>query len=72
MTEFKSDFLRVMTERGFVHQCSDPEGLDAALAKGMVTAYVGYDCTAESYHVGNLLSIMMLRWFQKPATGRSR
>ncbi len=65
MTEFKSDFLRVMTERGFVHQCSDPEGLDAALAAGMVTAYVGYDCTAASYHVGNLLSIMMLRWFQK-------
>ena len=65
MTEFKSDFLRVMTERGFIHQCSDPEGLDAALAKGMVTAYVGYDCTAASYHVGNLLSIMMLRWFQK-------
>ena len=65
MTEFKSDFLRVMTERGFLHQCSDPEGLDAALAKGMVTAYVGYDCTAASYHVGNLLSIMMLRWFQK-------
>ena len=65
MTEFKSDFLRVMTERGFLHQCSDPDGLDAALAKGMVTAYVGYDCTAASYHVGNLLSIMMLRWFQK-------
>ncbi len=65
MTEFKSDFLRVMAERGFIHQCSDPEGLDAALAKGMVTAYVGYDCTAASYHVGNLLSIMMLRWFQK-------
>jgi tyrosyl-tRNA synthetase len=65
MTEFKSDFLRVMTERGFVHQCSDPEGLDAALAGDMVTAYVGYDCTAGSYHVGNLLSIMMLRWFQK-------
>ena len=65
MTEFKSDFLRVMSERGFIHQCSDPEGLDAAFAKGMVTAYVGYDCTATSYHVGNLLSIMMLRWFQK-------
>ena len=65
MTEFKSDFLRVMTERGYIHQCSDPQGLDAALAKGMVTAYVGYDCTAASYHVGNLLSIMMLRWFQK-------
>ncbi len=65
MTEFKSDFLRIMSERGFIHQCSDPAGLDALLAKGMVTAYVGYDCTASSYHVGNLLSIMMLRWFQK-------
>jgi len=65
MTEFKSDFLRTMAERGFIHQCSDEAGLDAALAEGMVTAYVGYDCTAASYHVGNLLSIMMLRWFQK-------
>ncbi len=65
MTEFKSDFLRIMSERGFIHQCSDPEGLDTLLTEGMVTAYVGYDCTASSYHVGNLLSIMMLRWFQK-------
>ena len=65
MTEFKSDFLHVMAERGYLHQCSDPEGRDAALSAGMVTAYVGYDCTAQSYHVGNLLSIMMLRWFQK-------
>ena len=65
MTEFKSDFLHVIAERGYLHQCSDPEGLDAALSAGMVTAYVGYDCTAQSYHVGNLLSIMMLRWFQK-------
>ncbi len=65
MTEFKSDFLRVMAERGFIHQCSDPQGLDAALSEGMVTAYVGYDCTARSFHVGSLVSIMMLRWLQK-------
>ncbi|MEO0618315.1 MAG: tyrosine--tRNA ligase [Pseudomonadota bacterium] len=62
---FKSEFLNVMTERGFVHQMSDAEALDAALVEGVVTAYVGYDCTASSLHVGNLLSIMMLHWFQK-------
>ncbi len=65
MTEFKSDFLRIMSERGFLHQCSDPEGLDRQFATGMVTAYQGFDCTAPSYHVGNLLGIMMLRWMQK-------
>ncbi len=65
MAEFKSDFLRVMSERGFIHQCSDPEGLDKLFTGSTVTAYVGYDCTAASYHVGNLLSIMMLRWLQK-------
>ncbi len=65
MTEFKSDFLRIMAERGFIHQCSDPEGLDRQFATSMVTAYQGFDCTAPSYHVGNLLGIMMLRWMQK-------
>ncbi len=65
MTAFKSAFLQVMAERGFTHQCSDPEGLDAQFVAGPVTAYVGYDCTASSFHVGNLLSIMMLRWLQK-------
>ncbi len=46
MTAFKSDFLNILQERGFIHQCSDFEGLDALAAKGEATAYVGYDCTA--------------------------
>jgi tyrosyl-tRNA synthetase len=54
-----------MTERGFVHQCSDAEGLDALAKSGKVVAYVGYDCTAPSLHVGSLISIMMLTWLQK-------
>jgi tyrosyl-tRNA synthetase len=63
----KSEFLRILTERGFVHQCSDLAGLDALAAKGEVTAYVGYDCTAPSLHIGNYLTMMMLHWLQ--ATG---
>ena len=65
MTAFKSDFLNVLQERGFVHQISDPASLDALAARGEVVAYVGYDCTAPSLHVGNLLSIMMLHWLQR-------
>jgi tyrosyl-tRNA synthetase len=65
MTMFRSDFLRTLEERGFIHQCSDPAGLDALAAAGSLTAYVGYDCTAPSLHVGNLVSIMILRWLQK-------
>jgi tyrosyl-tRNA synthetase len=65
MSGFKSETLRILEERGFIHQCSDPEGLDALFAKGSVTAYVGYDCTGPSLHVGHLLSVMMLRWLQK-------
>ncbi|HEX7758975.1 MAG TPA: tyrosine--tRNA ligase [Caulobacteraceae bacterium] len=61
----KSEFLKVLLERGYVHQCTDLEALDAAAAAGPVTAYVGYDCTADSLHIGHLISIMMLRWFQK-------
>jgi tyrosyl-tRNA synthetase len=61
----KSDFLRVMRERGYVHQITDAEALDTALCKGVVTAYVGYDCTADSLHIGSLISIMMMRWLQK-------
>src|SRR6266852_4462461 len=53
MTAFKSDFLNILQERGFVHQCSDFDGLDALAAKGQATAYVGYDCTAPSLHSGN-------------------
>jgi tyrosyl-tRNA synthetase len=61
----KSDLLKVLIERGYVHQCTDLEALDAAAVAGVVTAYVGYDCTADSLHIGHLISIMMLRWLQK-------
>ena len=61
----RSDFLREMTWRGFIHQCTDQEALDRLLTEGPVTAYVGYDATADSLHVGHLVSIMMLRWLQK-------
>lgn len=61
----KSDFLRIMSERGYLADCTDLEGLDRALLAGPVTAYIGYDATAASLHVGHLLNIMMLRWFQK-------
>ena len=65
MTAFKSDFLNILRERGFIHQCSDFEGLDALAAKGDATAYVGYDCTATSLHIGNFLTMMMLYWLQQ-------
>jgi tyrosyl-tRNA synthetase len=65
MTAFKSDFLNVLQERGFIHQCSDFEGLDALAARGQATAYVGYDCTAPSLHIGNYLTMMMLYWLQQ-------
>ena len=65
MTAFKSDFLNTLQERGFVHQCSDFDGLDALAAKGEAIAYVGYDCTAPSLHIGNFLSMMMLYWLQQ-------
>ncbi|ETX14501.1 tyrosyl-tRNA synthetase [Roseivivax halodurans JCM 10272] len=61
----KSDFMRVMMERGYLADCTDYQGLDEALSAGMVTAYIGYDATAKSLHVGHLLNVMMLRWFQK-------
>src|SRR5436853_5144693 len=65
MSSYKSAFLRVMAERGFVHQISDAEGLDSRAAAGPITAYVGFDATAPSLHIGNLLTIMMLRWLQR-------
>ena len=65
MSEFKSDFLHTLSERGFIHQTSDDQGLDKLFQEETVTAYVGYDPTASSLHVGNLISIMMLHWFQK-------
>jgi tyrosyl-tRNA synthetase len=65
MTQLKSDFLKILTERGFIHQCSDTAGLDDLAAKGSHISYVGYDCTAPSLHVGSLISIMMLHWLQQ-------
>ena len=65
MSAYKSDFLDVLASRGFIHQLSDAAGLDARAAQGAITAYVGFDATAPSLHIGNLLSIMMLRWLQK-------
>jgi tyrosyl-tRNA synthetase len=65
MSAYKSDFLNVLAERGFVHQVSEPEALDARAKAGQITAYIGFDCTAASLHVGSLLPIMMLYWLQK-------
>jgi tyrosyl-tRNA synthetase len=70
MTSFKSDFLNELTERGFIHQTSDVNGIDALAVKGGLVAYVGYDCTAPSLHVGSLLSIMMLHWLQVSGAGK--
>jgi len=67
MTKLKSDFLRTMHERGFIHQISDESGLDDLLSKETVTAYIGFDPTAPSLHAGGLIQIMMLHWMQ--ATG---
>ena len=61
----KSDFMHVMMERGFVAGCTDYQALDQALNKGVVSAYIGFDATAQSLHVGSLIQIMMLRWLQK-------
>ena len=70
MTQYQSDFLNILAERGFIHQCSDFNGLDALALKGDVVSYVGYDCTAPSLHIGHLLSIMMLHWLQKSGAGK--
>jgi tyrosyl-tRNA synthetase len=65
MSAYKSEFLQVLADRGFIHQVSDAAVLDARASTGLITAYVGFDATAPSLHIGNLLSIMMLRWLQK-------
>ena len=66
MTHFKSDFLNILKERGFIHQCSDFEAVDAKLTDGSIhSAYIGFDATAKSLHIGNLTGIMMLYWFQQ-------
>jgi tyrosyl-tRNA synthetase len=65
MTAFKSDFLNVLQERGFIHQISDPESLDALAARRELVAYIGFDCTAPSLHVGSMVQIMCLYWLQQ-------
>jgi tyrosyl-tRNA synthetase len=65
MTAFKSDFLQVLQSRGFIHQISDPDSLDALAARGELTAYIGFDCTAASLHVGSMVQIMCLYWLQQ-------
>jgi tyrosyl-tRNA synthetase len=65
MAGFKSDFMRIVHERGMVHQCSDAARLDELLSTGTRCAYIGFDCTADSLHIGHLLQIMLLRWWQK-------
>jgi tyrosyl-tRNA synthetase len=61
----KSEFLHILQERGFIHQCSDLEGLDAKLSAGPQSAYIGYDPTGPSLHIGHLYTVMMLYWFQQ-------
>ncbi len=65
MASFSSDFLQTLSERGYIHQCTDESGLDELATNQPVTAYIGFDCTADSLHVGSLLPIMLLRWLQK-------
>jgi tyrosyl-tRNA synthetase len=65
MSTYKSDFLHVLSERGFIHQVSEPEALDALARSSEITAYIGFDCTAASLHLGSLLPIMLLYWLQQ-------
>jgi tyrosyl-tRNA synthetase len=65
MSAYKSDFLDILSKRGFIHQISEPEALDALAASSTITAYIGFDCTAPSLHIGSLLPIMMLYWMQQ-------
>ncbi len=65
MKAYTSDFLRILQERGFIHQCTDAEALDKKMKAERVAAYIGFDCTAPSLHAGSLIQIMVLRWLQK-------
>jgi tyrosyl-tRNA synthetase len=65
MSAYKSDFLNILASRGFIHQVSEPEALDALAKSKAITAYIGFDCTAASLHIGSLLPIMMLYWLQQ-------
>ena len=65
MATFRSDFVRTIVDRGYLHQCTDLEALDALAADGILVAYIGFDCTAPSLHVGSMVPIMLLRHFQQ-------
>ena len=65
MASYKSDFLNALNERGLIHQISNPDALDIAASKGVITGYVGYDATATSLHIGNLITVTMLHWLQE-------
>ena len=65
MSDYKSAFLNVISERGFLHQCTDIDGLDELASSQIIPAYIGFDCTASSLHVGSLMPVMLLRWLQK-------
>ena len=65
MSAYKSEFLNVLATRGFIHQVSEPDALDQLAASSKITAYIGFDCTAASLHIGSLLPIMMLHWMQQ-------
>ncbi|MFO0991963.1 MAG: tyrosine--tRNA ligase [Hyphomicrobiales bacterium] len=65
MSKFASDFLSILSERGYIHQCSDAEGLDALASRNGIVTYIGFDCTAPSLHIGSLVQIMLLYWAQQ-------
>src|SRR3546814_20832554 len=65
MTAPRSEFLRTLLDRGFIHQCTDLDALDARALEGSLTAYIGFDATADSLHIGHLVQILMLRWLPK-------
>ena len=65
MDQFKSEFLRTLAERGYLHQVTDGPALDAAAMSGRITGYIGFDATADSLHIGNLVQIMLLRRLQQ-------
>ena len=73
MGPFKSDFLRGLSERGFIHQITDAAGLDARAQSSVISAYIGFDATADSLHIGSLVQIMLLRRLQQagPPSHRS-
>jgi len=65
MSKFSSEFLNTLSTRGYIHQCSDFDGLDQLALKNAVNTYIGFDCTARSLHVGSLVQIMLLYWAQQ-------